>query len=237
MKQALLSFAAVLIAALGAACLDEAQSHSGVSADEFQALLDRVAALEADKPGDKVYAANDAPAPGGAKAVSAGARQLGTAVGFLPADVPLHRANRFSIKSERGYLYFVPNDNSSPSGVTHIGGLQDGGSAAPLFYASADCTGQGFVSTQFLGDYGASQGIVFRLGAGEFNEINDDPNQFFYVPAGTARVTGIAYLSQTNSITKCTVESGVISGYPAIVNDPAVTGVESAPIEIPVTIG
>lgn len=236
-KQVLYAITVLAAAGIISACLDEAESHSGVSAAEFDAYVaateERLAALEANQPGDKVFAANT-PTGGLTKAVSSGAKPLGTAVGFLPADVPAHQAQQFNLKSDNGYLYTVPSErNAAVSGFVGITGV--GG----IFYESFDCTGQPYVSNIQVSDYGAQQGVVWRISAGPTNSDFDDPRQYLYVAAGSVAVESLTVNSVKGHVDECTVigPETFLRAYPAQQNDPAVTGVDSAPVELPITIG
>jgi len=237
-RNMLYSLAVLVAAGIISACLDEAESHSGVSAAQLQALVDRVAVLEANQPGDKVFAGDGTGGAFLAKAATADGKALGTMVGFLPVDQPSYKSTKFGLKSPNGYLYAVPNDNLGTSGFVAISGLEPQGSVTvPLYYASADCTGQPHVPSALISDYGASQGVVFRIGAGEFNQISDDPAQYLYVPAGTVRVENFGYQSKTNTTFSCTAEVGeIFIAFPALLNDPVVTGVDSAPVPLPIAL-
>lgn len=231
MRNALLSFTAVLFAALVAACFDEA----GAGSADYQALVARIQALEANPPGDKLFAGGTS--AGAAKAIRAGAVEIGTVVGYFPLNVPIHQSQLFIAKSRAGYLYSVPNHNRDDKGVVAIQGLGINGAVEPIYFESADCSGQAYVTNTALSDYGASQGVVFRLHDGELNEVIDNPAQYFHVPAGTARTAPVGYQSRMENVSQCIAETGTLQwGYAALPNDELVTAVGSAPISIPITI-
>lgn len=187
-------------------------------------------------PGDKAFAGG---AVGAAKALRAGAIPIGTVVGYLPVNAPLHKSHLFTIKSALGYLYTVPNHNRDDEGkgTVPIEGLGDNGGVVSLYFEKGDCTGQAYVQSTDLTDYGASQGVVFRQQDGALNEVTDNPAQYYYVPSRTARTEPVAYQSRFENISQCVPETGNLSwGYAALPNDPAVTGVESGPLPIPITI-
>lgn len=193
----------------------------------------RLAALEANRPGDKLFAGGEA--SGLAKSIRVGAVEIGTVVGYFPLDVPIHQSSMFVAKSKSGYLYTVPNHNRD--GLVAVQGLGANGAITPIYFESADCSGQAYVTNTALSDYGASQGVVFRLADGALDEVVDNPAQYFYVPAGTARTEDIAYQSRVENLIQCIPETGNLQwGYAALPNDALVTGVESAPIQTPITI-
>ena len=233
----LLIFAAAFIAS----CLeDEAQPQAqtgGVSQAAFDALLARVVALEANQPGDKVYAA--AQFSGAFKAASAVGQPLGTMIGHLPAGVAVTRSEFFSLRSPAGYLYAVSNarnENGFVGIATYAGNSNTGGSY--VYFSTDNCSSApANVPATEISDYGASQGLVFMVGAGEFNEVIDNPDQYFYIPAGTPRNTNISYASRMAKTGHCEAASGILpASYVALPNDPIVTGVNSAPIAAPATL-
>lgn len=234
------SVGVIFLAAFFASCLENETTAQtgGVSRAEFDALLARVAELEArPAPGDAVYSAETG---GGSflKATAAG-KPLGTAVGFLPVGKPAHQSTHFSIKSASGYLYAVPNDNLNTAGVVGIGSYAGDGATGsnPVYFTTDDCSSFPLVPGTAISDYGASQGLVFRIGAGEFNEVIDNPAQYFYIEQGTVRQESVNYASKMTKLGSCVTESGVLPiAYVALPNDPAVTGVDSAPVAIPVTL-
>ena len=237
----LFSVLLIFAAAFVASCLNDdgggadAQA-SGVSRAEFDALVALVAALQANRPGDKVFAA--AESVGAFKAASAVGRPLGTMVGHLPANVALSRSEFFSLKSAAGYLYAVPNSPNANGAVgiaTYAGDSTTG--SRYVYFGTDDCSSFPIVPGTEVSDYGASQGLVFRIGAGEFNEIIDNPAQYFYIPAGTLRDTNVSYASRMARVGYCEAASGILpASYVALPNDPIVTGVDSAPIAAPVTL-
>lgn len=206
------SVVVIFLAAFVASCLDDAGAQSGSLAQ----LEARVAALEANQ--NRAFAA---PA-GVAKAASDG-KFLGATMGFntLPSQ-----SSSIEVKSANGYLYSVPNTGEGVTGPTNH----------EVFYASADCSGQGYMSG--ISDYGAQQGYVFALTANG-GTTWDDPSQFYYVPAGSVRAGPINVQSR-----RANLEEGCVSvanteniAYPALLNDPEVTGVDSGPIKLPITVG
>lgn len=231
----------IFLAAFVASCLNDdggADAQSGVTRAEFDALLERLAAVEANQPGDKVFAA--APASGGftTKAASAAGQQLGTMVGHLPSDLPLSKSQFFSLKSSSNYLYAVPNGPNSEGvvGIATYAGDNATGSRY-VYFGTDDCSSFPIVPGSEVSDYGASQGLVFMIGAGEFNEVIDNPAQYFYIPAGTLRDTNVSYASRMAKVGYCEAASGILSAsYVALPNDPGVTGVGSEPIAAPVTL-
>lgn len=233
------SLLAVLVIIIVSACLDdsEAQSTSTITRAEFDALVAQVQALQANQPGDKVFAA-EAASGAFAKAASAVGKPLGTMVGHLPSDLPLSRSQFFSLKSSTGYLYAVSNERNA-NGVVGIGTYAGDGATGSRFvyYGSDDCSGFPRVPGSLLSDYGASQGLVFMIGAGEFNDVIDNPAQYFYIPAGTEREDNFNYGSRWSRVGFCESGPGTLAvAYPAFQNDPAVTGVDSSPVAAPVTL-
>jgi hypothetical protein len=240
----LAGIAVIATAGIVSACLGDTQAQttptpagSDVSQAEFDALLARVAALEANQPGDKVFAAGGS-SSSIAKAAAAGGRPLGTMVGHLPADVAVSRSQFFSLKSPAGYLYAVPNGRTTDGRVaiaSYAGDSNTGGRY--VYFGTPDCSSFPIVPGTDVSDYGASQGLVFRIGAGEFNEVIDNPAQYFYIPAGSERGENSSYSSRMSRVGFCEAASGILSvGYVALPNDAAVTGVESAPVDAPVTL-
>lgn len=185
-------------------------------------------------PGDRVTAGSGATggAPGAFSKTSAATQDLGTLLGYIPSDVPVYKSTLFSIKSPNGYLYSVPNNRGGTNGYVAI--RQESG----IYYETADCSGQGYTS-DFVTEYGATQGVVFRIGAGQYNEIVDDPNQYFMVTAGADRYTYTAQ-SRMTKVGTCestaSLPSNGFSGFAVAPNDPAVSGVESAVIPTPIQI-
>ena len=238
----LFSVLVIFAAAFAASCLNddgggsaEAQA-GGVSRAEFDALLARVVAMEANQPGDKVFAA--ASAAGAFKAASAVGKPLGTMVGHLPSDVPLSRSKFFSLKSSAGYIYAVSNERNGNGvvGLATYAGDSNTGSRY-VYFGTADCSSFPIVPGTEISDYGASQGLVFMVGAGDFNEVIDNPAQYFYIPAGTERSDNLSYSSRLTRIGFCEAVTGnLASGYVALPNDEAVTAVESGPVASPVTL-
>lgn len=235
----LISVLVIFVAAFVASCLHEggsADAQAGVTRAEFDALMARVVALEANRPGDKVFAA----APAGAfKAAAGNGAPLGTMVGHLPADVPVSRSKFFSLKSSFGYIYAVSNEPSSNGAVGIATYAGDGATGARyVYFGTNDCSSFPIVPGTEVGDYGASQGLVFMIGAGEFNEVIDNPAQYLYIPAGTLRDTNASYASRMARVGYCEAASGILPvSYVALPNNPAVTGVDSAPVATPITLG
>ncbi len=228
LKNMLFAAALVVVAAIAQACL----GGGGAGAGNVET---RLAALEANRPGDKLFAGGQS--TGFAKSIRVGAVEIGTVVGYFPLNVPLHQSGLFVAKSKAGYLYTVPNHNRDDSGAVAIQGLGANGGVEPLYFASADCSGQAFVTNTALSDYGASQGVVFRINDGALDEVLDNPAQYYYVAAGTERTEPVSYLSRIENVSECIPETGNLSwGYAALPNDELVTGVASAKISIPITI-
>lgn len=236
LKNVLASLVIVVVAGIVSACIDDSGAASGdVSRAEYEDLLARVEALEANQPGDRVVAGGVVGGSSLAKAAGDGT-DLGTAVGFLPSNVPAYQSRLFTLKSAQGYLFSVPNEPNA-NGVVGIGGLGADGAIAPLYYENSDCTGAPYASGTDVSEYGAEQGVVFRLHAGEFNGTIDNPTQYFYIVAGTDRRDGMVYGSRRTNIGSCEVASGTLpTSFLVQQNDAAVTGVESAPIATPVTL-
>lgn len=241
LKQTLFSLVVILVAGVIAACIDDsnAQSSAGVTRAEYDALVATVAtlqakvtALEANQPGDKVFAG----AGSVAKATTAEGQPIGTMLGYVPGDGPVFQSSLFSMKSSTGYLYAVPN-GSSADGQVLIGGYGASGAIRPIYFESADCSGPGYVPGDGVSGYGAVQGTVFRIG----HPFGDKANtaQYYAVVAGTEpRNGGLAYGSLLETVGQCTVESGALTAasYQVAPNDPAVTGVDNAPIAAPVKL-
>lgn len=235
-KNLLASLAIIVVAGIVSACIDDSGASSGgVTRAEYEDLLARVEALEAERPGDRVVAGGAVGASSLAKAAGDGT-VLGTAVGFLPSNVPAYQSRLFTLKSAQGYLYSVPNEPNA-NGVVGIGGLGVDGAIAPLYYENNDCTGAPYASGADVSEYGAQQGVVFRLHAGTFNEVIDSPSQYFYIVAGTDRRDGMIYASRRVNVGSCELASGTLpTSFLVQPNDSAATGVESAPIATPVTL-
>lgn len=235
----LFSVLLIFLAAFVASCLNDdndAQAQAtGVTRAEFDALLARVVALEANQPGDKVFAA--APPAGAFKATAAG-KPLGTMVGHLPPDVPVSRSRFFSLKSPAGYLYAVSNERNANGQVGIATYAGDGATGSRyVYFGVSDCSSFPLVPGADVSDYGASQGLVFMIGAGEFNDVIDNPAQYLYIPAGSVAESGVSYSSRMSRIGFCEQASGILaSAYVATQNDPAVTGVDSGPVQQPVTL-
>lgn len=248
LKNAVFALIVIITAVFAQACLDgggdgavEAQQQT-VSRAEFDALLARVAALEANQPGDQVVAGGAAAAAAAAgsfaKAAAVSGKPLGTMVGHLPADVAVSRSRFFSLKSSNGYLYAVPNGPNADGRVglaSYAGDSNTGGRY--VYFGTPDCSSFPIVPGTDVSDYGASQGLVFMIGAGEFNEVIDNPAQYFYIPAGSERAENSSYGSRMARVGFCEEATGILPvGYVALPNDSAVTGVDSAPVATPVTL-
>lgn len=218
----LFSVLLIVASAFVASCLDDAEAQSGVSRAEFNALLDRVTALEANAPGDKAYSAD---AAGLAKAATPEGKALGTALGFsggLPDS-----SNEMGLRSATGYLYTVNVGSGEKTGPKNH----------EIFYESADCSGQGYMTG--ISDYAARQGYVFAITANG-GTTWDNPSQFYYVPAGSVRVADIPVNVQSR---RAAIEAFCFSAndteniaFPVLANDPAITGVDSGSISLPITI-
>lgn len=245
LKQTLFSLVVILAAGVIAACIDDsnAQSSAGVTRAEYDALVATVAtlqakitALEANQPGDKVFAAGSGSSP--AKAATSDGKPLGTMVGHLPADVPLSQSQFFSLKSSAGYLYAVSNERSG-SGLVGLATYAGDGATGSryVYFGTPDCSSFPIVPGSDVSDYGASQGLVFMIGSGEFNQTIDDPAQYLYIPAGSERAENSSYASRMSRVGFCEAETGTLpTSYVALPNDPTVTGVDSAPVAAPVTL-
>ena len=213
----LVSVVLIVMAGYLASCFDDADAQSA----SLAALEARIAALEANRPGDRAFAAPENSGP--AKAASDG-KLLGTTLGFSAAP---YLSDEITIKSAAGYL-FVAN-SVGQSGVT-------GPNNHALFYESNDCTGQAYMSG--ISSYAAQQGYVFTILANA-GTTWDNPAQFFYVPAGSVDAGPLAFGSRLAAVDQpCSVQSGnEVNAFPAIANDSNVTGVDGGPIKLPVTIG
>lgn len=208
----------IVLAAFAASCFDN--EASGVSESEFQQLLNRVATLEANAPGDKAFS-SDASGASLGKAAASG-RALGTALQFNGAP---SGATEIGLRSPNGYLYAVNLVGS-------------GGKTGPvnheIFYEAAGCVGQGYIAA--VSDYGAEQGYVFAVTASGGTSWNDAA-QFYYVAAGTKGAGPINYASTRGSLEECSANSGTVPvAFAVLPNDAAVTGVESSAITLPITL-
>lgn len=208
----LVSVVLIVLAGYLASCFDDAGAQSGN-------LEARVAALEANAPGDKAYSSD--PRTGVAKAVTADSRALGTVLGF---DATPHAANKANLRSQMGYLYSLQLGGSGKTGPeTHA-----------ILYTQANCADQGYIAD--ISAYGAEQGYVFTIPANG-GTTWDDPSQFYYVAAGTGASGPITYVSTRASLEECTQNSGTVPvAYAVIPNDPAITGVESDGATLPITL-
>ena len=212
----LLSVLLIVAAGFVASCFDDAGAQSG----SLAALEARVAALEANPPGDKAYS-SDAPAGFAPSAETADARALGTVLGF---DSTPQSASKANLRSALGYLYSLQLGGSGKTGPeSHV-----------IYYTQANCVDQGYISD--ISVYGAEQGYVFAVAANG-GTTWDNPAQFYYVAAGTPATGPINYVSTWNSLEECTTNSGAIpTGYAVQVNDPAITGVENDGATLPITL-
>lgn len=240
MKQTLLSVAVILATAFVAACLDNETNAQagGVSRAEFDALLARVVALEANRPGDKVFAGDGTGGAFHAKAATADGKPLGTMVGHLPANVSLSQSQFFSLKSASGYLYAVSNSRNANGQVGLATYAGDGATGSRyVYFSSDDCVAVAHVPGADVSDYGASQGLVFMIGAGEFNEVINNPAQYLYIPSGAEQVTGFNYASRMARVGFCEAATGTLAtAYSALPNAVGVTGVDSGPVPTPVSL-
>lgn len=220
-KNLLHAITLMVVVVLAQACLGEGGAGAGSAPGSV--------------PGDKLFAGGTASSL--AKSIRVGAKEIGTVVGYYPLNVPIHQSALFIAKSKKGYLYTVPNHNLDETGSVAIQGLGQNGAVEPVYYQTADCTGTAYVTNTAVSDYGASQGVVFRIHDGALNEVLDNPAQYFYVAAGTPRTEPLAYQSRAENAGQCVPEVGNLSwGYAALVNDEQVTDVASAKIAIPIVI-
>lgn len=164
-------------------------------------------------------------AKGGARAASAQAAlpaEVGTLIGLTPGDVPAFAATGISLFSTTGYMYSLPSAGSSvwanPVSAIH--------------YASADCSGQGYVSEGDVSELGASKGTVFGIQGPE----SDQAQWFFRVPRGAAAVD-FSFSSKRTNTAFCQAVGGSGRGYAVQGNDPVVTGVPSGPFSSAVDVG
>jgi len=220
----------------------DSDSSSVMSKAEVEALIDaavspleqRIAELESTQPGDRVVAGSASNGTATLKMTADGTletsgQDLGTLLGYIPANVPVYESTMFSVRSPKGYLYAVPSGPSA-SGQTAIN------QEPYVFFESTDCTGQAYAGP-FVSRYGAEQGTVFRIGAGSMNEIIDNPQQYFYVPAGSPQLL-ITAVSRMDTLGNCIYpnEFHIPYGFAALPNDPEITGVQSAPIPTPIQL-
>lgn len=169
---------------------------------------------------------------------------LGTLTGRPDNSNPV-TSNLLAGLSCTGYIYVITQAvNTSEQAVVQ------GIPVESVFFTSKDCTGPMYVSKNYgsiLSSGVFQNGVVFRTpGTPAAPTDPTDPNTYFYVPANgatTSVVVGSFQQSNSNAIT-CT--SWDVFNTPAptvdnsvqvLPNDPAVTGIPSAPIPGPVTIG
>lgn len=246
--KAALIFLIIGITASITACLHDSEAHSGPTAAEVQRMINdavaplqqRIAELETriNDPRDTVYSPGESGAFG-KYAKTSHVVDIGTLVATIPSEP--FTPQRYTILSPNGYMYGVSNITADNVLIDYLAGpgLSPDGA---IYFESPDCTGQAYVlEGQFTGRItrdAARQGIVFRLGAGQFNSVVDDPNQYYYVPKDSASAE-ITALSRKSKLEECEVLQQPITwaAFEAFVNDPAVTGVESMPIPGPLNIG
>ena len=209
-------FSIALLAVVGviAACIDDAGAgSSGISQAQFDALAARVASLEAQQ--HRVLA--EAPSTSLAKADAVAA--VGT---FMSFDQPPSSAGVINIRSPMGYLFAA---NLVTGEIQAQGGLDTG----VAWFETTDCTGAAY--TDNVSKYGVQQGSVFRINGVYYAIVVGTPAEL--------KTFGSAYNGSAcaNEASGGIPPSPTFSAYPLVPNDPAVTGVESAPIAVPVTVG
>lgn len=216
---------------------------------EIEALKARVAALEAAGAGTSsaIAALRDdlakpqrddlvvgSPLVAVRKASAVGeVAAVGTLVGYVSAGGRLEVASELVGASASGYLFRI---SAAPLARTPVS------LAGPIWYETSNCSGQGYVSGSgsgaVVGQHGAAQGFVFRIGSGPGNSDVDDPAAYHMVRAG-ADDTTITVASHRSSLTGCTADppGAVPLMFPVEANDPGLTFVPSGPWEGRVSIG
>jgi outer membrane murein-binding lipoprotein Lpp len=139
-------------------------------------------------------------------------QEVGTVLQLLPADKPAYASTGASLSSTTGFLFSVSHA-AVPVAIDPV---------TPLYYASTDCTGQGYVGFDDISFLGASKGTAFRLPAAD----PSDPQWYYQVPAGSPQVP-VAFGSRRHDDTTCEVVSSSTVGYAVQSNDPEVSGVPS----------
>lgn len=206
-KQAALGLGVIVAAGMIQACFDEANSSD---AD----LLARIEALEAQQ--HRVITASAGASQ--AKALDAGLESIGTLLSF--DNVP-STATVVNVRSSLGYVFTVGLSDGALRGP-------GGATGGAVFFLTADCSGQAFADPGAASEYGARQGVVFRI-------ERDGTDIYYAVLAGT-QLAPATYGSIYAAGGGCTAQDFVTSLYPLTINDPQVTGVANSPVAS-ITVG
>jgi hypothetical protein len=165
---------------------------------------------------------------------------LGTLTGRPDTSNPL-QTNNLSGVSCTGY-YFTVSGAATSSDYAYVQPLP---SSLAVMYTSTDCSGPPYL-VQIPADYEwdgvplggvpptvVPNGAVFTLGT----QGGTDPTAYWMLPAGAAPVSVdmLSFIGSGNP--QCINASAVVTGYALQENNSAITGVPSAPIPGPVTIG
>lgn len=244
--------AAILASIIG--CLHDSDAHDGPTLTEVQKLIadavgpleDRIEALESQVASLTTTANRTtmySPSGGGGSgkfSKTSNTVDVGTVLDVIPANP--FQPKQYTMLSTTGYQYGLTDVYRASVPIDYLtgGGL---GIEGVVYYETIDCTGQAYVRlgndfTVGITRDVARRGVVFRIGAGQLNGINDDPNQYFYVPEGATDVMILAQ-SRTNNVDFCETLNPAqqLTAFAAHLNDPGVTGVENAPIPGPLALG
>lgn len=153
---------------------------------------------------------------------------LGTLTGRPDSSDPLSTDNISGV-SCAGYYFTVSGAATSTDNAV----IQPPPPSVAIGYDSPGCTGNAYALESFNGT-GITQGAVAN---GAVFTVGDptSPANYLMLKAGTASTTpNILSVLQKGS---CISFSGTLSGYALVTNDSTASGVPSAPIPGPVTIG
>lgn len=163
---------------------------------------------------------------------------IGTLSGY-PNDADPITASVYAGTSCTGYLFDI---GAAPI-ASDYGVIQKFQSpAAVVFFDAPNCTGNAYVfpgyyynGVQGIGEIAFSQGFVVRVDPSNSDPLGANPATYFYVPAGAAETPFNAMSMYVNG--GCSANSQTLTGVKLLVNDPTITGINSAPVQGPITIG
>lgn len=167
-----------------------------------------------------------------AKATPSTCTGIGTLTGRPNNSDPLSTDNISGV-SCTGYYFTISGAATSADSAI----VQPAPAAVTIGYDGPGCTGNAYALASFNGtgitEGAVANGAVFRAYSGTNDPTN--PSSYLMLKAGTTLSSpNILSVLQGSS---CSSFSGQLSGYPLVTNDQTVSGVASAPIPGPVTIG
>jgi hypothetical protein len=150
---------------------------------------------------------------------------LGTLTGHPDTSSPITSRNLAGV-SCTGYLFTISSATAEGTGYIQP-------TNQFIWYTGPNCTGDAYA---YLTPIAAANGAVFVPSEGD--KLSTDPKDYLYLPQGEALSKGVEVLSQLNpngGHDCSTFESPSPNNlYKLEINDPSITGVDSAPVPGPV---